>query len=119
VNVWAVLQVVIANVSISRLARHDLQQYLNLMTRIEALAGREISEADEQDKNAKSVRLPGRYGSRRVQGVATPFLMSHHSTKIMHGRTRRWLRSGQRIIVLLRSTPQQDAIPSLTRREPS
>jgi hypothetical protein len=25
--------------------------------------------------------------------VATPFLMSHHSTKIIHGRTRWWLRS--------------------------
>ena len=42
VNVWAVLQVVIANVSISRDARHDLQQYLNLLTRTEAMAGREI-----------------------------------------------------------------------------
>ena len=60
VNVWAVLQVVIANVSISREARHDLQQYLDLLTRVEAVAGREISEADEQDKNAKSVKLPGR-----------------------------------------------------------
>jgi hypothetical protein len=39
VNVWAVLQVVIANVSISRDARHDLQQYLNLLTRIEAVVG--------------------------------------------------------------------------------
>jgi hypothetical protein len=59
VNVWAVLQVVIANVSNSRDARHDLQQYFNLLTRIEAVAGREISETDKQDKNAKSVRLPG------------------------------------------------------------
>ena len=42
VNVWAVLQVVIANVSISRDARHDLQQYLNLLTRIKAMAGGEI-----------------------------------------------------------------------------
>ena len=39
--------------------RHDLQHYLSLLTRIKAVAGREISEADEQDKNAKSVRLPG------------------------------------------------------------
>jgi hypothetical protein len=38
VNVWAVLQVVIANVSIGREARHNLQQYLNLLTRIEAVA---------------------------------------------------------------------------------
>mgnify|MGYP006195072789 CR=1 FL=1 len=45
VNVWAVLQVVIANVSISHDARHDLQQYLNLMTRIEAVAGRETPVA--------------------------------------------------------------------------
>jgi hypothetical protein len=38
VNVWAVLQVVITNVSIGRDARRDLQQYLDLLTRIEAVA---------------------------------------------------------------------------------
>jgi hypothetical protein len=114
VNVWAVLQVVITNVSIGRDVRHNLQQYLDLLTRIEAVARREISEANEQDKTAKSLKLPGqamermylqivdqslRSGSRRVQSVATPFLMSHHSTRIMHVRTRWWLASGKRIIV--------------------
>jgi len=59
VNVWAVLQVVITNVSIGRDVRHDLQQYLDLLTRIEAVARREISEANEQDKTAKSLKLPG------------------------------------------------------------
>jgi len=38
VNVWAALQVVITNVSIGRDIRHDLQQYLDLLTRIEAVA---------------------------------------------------------------------------------
>ncbi len=38
VNVWAVLQVVITKVSIGRDVRHDLQQYLDLLTRIEAVA---------------------------------------------------------------------------------
>jgi len=38
VNVWAVLQVVITKVSIGRDIRHDLQQYLDLLTRIEAVA---------------------------------------------------------------------------------
>jgi len=114
VNVWAVLQVVITNVSIGRDLRHDLQQYLDLLTRIEAVVRREISEANEQDKTAKSLKLPGqameriylqivnqslRSGSRRVQSVATPFLMSHHSTRIMHVRTSWWLTSGKRIIV--------------------
>jgi hypothetical protein len=59
VNVWAVLQVVIKNVSIGRDARHNLQQYLFLLTRIEAVARQEISEADDQDKTAKSLKLPG------------------------------------------------------------
>jgi hypothetical protein len=38
VNVWAVLQVVITNVSIGCDASHDLQQYLDLLTRIKAVA---------------------------------------------------------------------------------
>jgi hypothetical protein len=38
VNAWPVLQVIIANVSIGRETRHDLQQYLDLLTRIEAVA---------------------------------------------------------------------------------
>ncbi len=59
VNVWAILQVVIANVSIGRAVRHDLQLYLDLLTRIEAVARQETSEADEQDKTAKSLKLPG------------------------------------------------------------
>ncbi len=57
-NVWAVLQVVIANVSIGREARHDLQHYLNLLTRIEAVARREISEAEEQGKTSRPLKLP-------------------------------------------------------------
>jgi hypothetical protein len=59
VNVWAVLQVIIVNVSIGREARHNLQQYLDLLTRIEAMARQEISEADKQDKTSKSFKLPG------------------------------------------------------------
>ena len=59
VNVWAVLQVVITNVSIGRDASHDLQQYLDLLTRIEAVARQEISEANKQDKTAKSLKLLG------------------------------------------------------------
>jgi hypothetical protein len=59
VNVWAVLQVVIANVSIGREARHNLQQYLDLLTRIKAMARQEISEADKQNKTSKSIKLPG------------------------------------------------------------
>jgi hypothetical protein len=58
VNVWEVLQVFIANVSIGREARHDLQQYLDLLTKIKAVAKREISEANEQDKTSKSFKLP-------------------------------------------------------------
>jgi hypothetical protein len=58
VNVWAVLQVVIANVSIGREARHNLQQYLDLLKRIKAVARREISEANKQDKTSKSFKLP-------------------------------------------------------------
>lgn len=58
-DIWSVLQVVVANVSIRKDASHDLQRYLDLMMRIEATARRAISEADERDKNAKSIKLPG------------------------------------------------------------
>jgi hypothetical protein len=58
-DIWSVLQVVVANMSIRKDASHDLQRYLDLMMRIEATARRAISEADERDKNAKSIKLPG------------------------------------------------------------
>jgi len=79
VNVWAVLQVVITNVSIGRDIRHDLQQYIDLLTRIEAVARREISEADEQDKTAKSLKLPGQAMERMYltdRGSKPPILFS-------------------------------------------
>ena len=44
-DIWPVLQVVVANVSICKDASHDLQCYLDLMMRIEAAARRAISEA--------------------------------------------------------------------------
>jgi hypothetical protein len=44
-DIWSVLQVVVANVSICKDASHDLQRYLDLMMRIEAAARRAISEA--------------------------------------------------------------------------
>ena len=116
VNVWAVLQVVIANVSISREARHDLQQYLDL-TRMPSPSS--FPAGPWRGCTSQIVDQSLRYGSRLVQGVATPFLMSQNSTKIMRGRTRRLLRSGKWIIVLLRSSHRQDTIPSSTRREPS
>jgi hypothetical protein len=56
-DIWSVLQVVVANVSIRKDASHDLQRYLDLMMRVEATARRAISEADERDKNAKSIKL--------------------------------------------------------------
>ena len=56
-DIWSVLQVVVANVSIRKDASHDLQHYLDLMMRIEATARRAISEADECD--AKSIKLLG------------------------------------------------------------
>jgi hypothetical protein len=59
-DIWSVLQVVVTNVSIRKVASHDLQCYLDLMMRIEATARRAIShEVDERDKNAKSVKLLG------------------------------------------------------------
>ena len=58
-DIWSVLQVVLANVSIRKDASHDLQRYLDLMMRIEATARRAINEADERNKNAKSIKLPG------------------------------------------------------------
>jgi hypothetical protein len=56
-DIWSVLQVVVANVSIRKDASHDLQRYLDLMMRVEATARRAISKADERDKNAKSIKL--------------------------------------------------------------
>jgi len=58
-DIWSVLQVVVANVSIRKDASHDHQRYLGLMMRIEATARRAISEADERDKNTKSIKLLG------------------------------------------------------------
>jgi hypothetical protein len=58
-DIWSVLHVVLANVSIRKDASHDLQRYLDLLMRIEATTRRAISEADERDKNAKSIKLLG------------------------------------------------------------
>jgi hypothetical protein len=57
-DIWSVLQFVVANVSIRKDASHDLQRYLDRMMRIEATARRAISEADERNKNAKSIKVP-------------------------------------------------------------
>jgi hypothetical protein len=46
-------------VSIGCEARHNLQKYLDLLTRIKAMARQEISEADKQDKTSKSFKIPG------------------------------------------------------------
>ena len=59
VDIWAVLQAVIANVSICENASQDLQRYLELMMRIKAPARREIIEANKLVKNAKFIKLPG------------------------------------------------------------
>ena len=56
-DIWLVLQVVVANVSIRKDASHDLQRYLDLMMRVEATARRAINKTDERDKNAKSIKL--------------------------------------------------------------
>ena len=58
VDIWAVLQAVIANVSICENANQDLQRYLELMMRIKAPARREIIEANKLVKNAKFIKLP-------------------------------------------------------------
>ena len=48
VDVWAVLQVVVANVRIGKDVSHNLQQYLDLMMRVEAMMRR---------KSARQTRL--------------------------------------------------------------
>jgi len=65
VDVWAVFKPVSANVKIGRAEMHDLQQYIELMTRVEATARREIHEADNIDKNSKSHKLPSHAMERR------------------------------------------------------
>ncbi len=86
VNVWAVLQVIIANVSIGREARHDLQQYLNLLTKIKAMARQEIIEANKQDKTSKSFKLPGQAMERMYLadcGSKPPLLLNSDKLKVV------------------------------------
>jgi len=57
VDVWAVLKPVSTNVKIGRAEMHDLQQYIELMNRMEATAMSVINEANNTDKNSKSLKL--------------------------------------------------------------
>ena len=76
VDVWGVLQVVVANVSIGKDVSHNLQQYLDLMMRVEAMMRRKISKADALDKNAKSIKLPGKAMDRCTSQVREQSLRS-------------------------------------------
>jgi len=57
VDVWAVLKPVSTNVKIGRAEMHYLQQYIELMNRMEATVRRAINEANNANKNSKSHKL--------------------------------------------------------------
>jgi hypothetical protein len=59
VKSWSVLSGIVANSSLSRELTHQLEAYLSLMGRLESTAEHAITEADEVEKNGKSIRLTG------------------------------------------------------------
>ena len=65
---WAILSGIIANTTLGRKLTHQLEAYLSLMGRLESTAEHAISEADEVDRNSKSVKLTGRELHRPMLG---------------------------------------------------
>ena len=57
---WAILSGIVANTTLGRELTHQLEAYLSLMGRLESTAGLVISEADEANRSAKSIKLSGR-----------------------------------------------------------
>jgi hypothetical protein len=60
VKSWAILSGIVANTTLGRELTHQLEAYLSLMGRLESTAGLVISEADEANRNSKSIKLSGR-----------------------------------------------------------
>ena len=59
VKSWAILSGIVANKNLGRELSHQLESYLSLMGRLELTAEHVICEADEVDRNGKSIRLTG------------------------------------------------------------
>ena len=68
VKSWAVISGIVANSNLGRELTHQLQAYLSLMGRLETTAGHAISEANEVDRNSKSIKLTGQDLHRPMLG---------------------------------------------------
>jgi hypothetical protein len=95
------------------------------MTRIKVVARGEISEANKQDKTSKSFKIPGKAmermyltdcGSKPPLRFSTcarcvhSLLADHHSTRVMHGQIRWWLRNGKTINIQSQQNQTQYAV---------
>jgi hypothetical protein len=59
VKCWAVVSGIVEHSTLGRDTTHKLDRYLSLMGRLTSTAKRAITEADEVDKNSKSIKLTG------------------------------------------------------------
>jgi hypothetical protein len=57
VDVWNIYHMSLPLVKLGRAEEHDLQSYLQLLDMIEKFCHRELAEADNEDWNAKSIRI--------------------------------------------------------------
>jgi hypothetical protein len=57
VDVWNILCILLPLVKLGRAEEHNLQSYLQLLDAIEKSCCRELAEADNEDRNAKSVKI--------------------------------------------------------------
>jgi hypothetical protein len=57
VDVWNILHILLPLVKLERAEEHDLQSYLQLLDAIEKSCHWELAEADNEDQNAKSVKI--------------------------------------------------------------
>jgi hypothetical protein len=57
VDVWNILHILLPLVKLGRAEEHNLQSYLQLLDAIEKSCHRELAEADNEDRNAKSVMI--------------------------------------------------------------
>jgi hypothetical protein len=63
---WAVISGIVANSILGREATHQLEPYLSMMSRVESTSRRAITEAEDVNKNTKSIKLTGRDRNRMM-----------------------------------------------------
>jgi hypothetical protein len=57
VEVWNILHIWLPLVRLGRAEKHNLQSYLQLLDMIEKACHRELAEVDNEDPNAKSIKI--------------------------------------------------------------